>query len=292
MTLTCPRCGSSSIVEDPFTHKVVCVSCGFVIEECPIDYGPEWRSYTPEDRIRRSRVGAPLTARVADSGLTTFIRSRGGDLRARKLQALQARLRLESQNKKMVEFLSLLNDLAARLEMPNHVIETAARYAKMLIKTAPQLIRRNEMDYYVAALLVLASSKVRWHCTIKEIAARLQLNENKVWSAYRKILYKYLKVKVRPRQPSEFVEKITARLNLPPKVERLSYRLLRYLHEAGLEQGKPPEAVAGSAIYISSILLDEKRNQTQVARAIGMTDATIRNRYRDIVDRFYIEVRL
>ncbi|NPA05081.1 MAG: transcription initiation factor IIB family protein [Crenarchaeota archaeon] len=291
MILTCPRCGSTHVVEDPLSHKIVCTSCGFVLEESPIDYGPEWRSYTPEDRVRRSRVGAPLTSRVADGGLTTFIRSRGRDLRSRKLQALQARLRIESQDKKLVELLSLLNDTAARLNMPTHVIETAARFAKMLVKVAPQLLRRNELDYYVAALLAIASKLEGWNYTIKEISRRLNLRENKVWSTYRKIL-SYTKVRLRPRSPKDFVQKITAKLHLSTRVERLSYRLLRLLHEVGLEQGKPPEAVAGSAIYISSILLDEKRNQTQVARAIGMTDATIRNRYRDIVDNFYIEVKL
>ena len=64
------------------------------------------------------------------------------------------------------------------------------------------------------------------------------------------------------------------------------------LVRTGLAQGKPPEALAAASIYLASILLDQKRNQLAVARAIGVTDATIRNRYRDIVDNFYIEVRL
>ena len=57
--------------------------------------------------------------------------------------------------------------------------------------------------------------------------------------------------------------------------------ILRQAGERELTSGRGPTGVAAAAIYISSILGGERRTQREVAEVAGVTEVTIRNRYRD-----------
>ena len=46
--------------------------------------GPEWRSFTAEDRMKKSRVGSPINYSIHDKGLSTMICMRNQDANGRK----------------------------------------------------------------------------------------------------------------------------------------------------------------------------------------------------------------
>ena len=286
----CPVCGVPlSLYAKRDGGKLVCTNCGYVIDDAPLDTGPEWRSYTEEDRLRRSRVGAPLTERVHDKGLTTYVQRNRRDPRAMKIVQLQTQLRTHGQ-KKMIKLLQDLNHFVAKLNLPPRVAETMAKLVKKLYFMG--VIKKNNEHVYLAAAAVIASRIEGHSLTMRDVAEALGLSRQEVWKAYRKIVTK-LRVRVAaPPRPQMYVSKIASKLKLSGEVEALATRFTIMLTKTGIAQGKPPEALAAAAVYVASILLDEKRNQQKVAQAIGVTDATIRNRYRDIVDNFYIEVRL
>ncbi len=48
--------------------------------------------------------------------------------------------------------------------------------------------------------------------------------------------------------------------------------------------------VAAAAIYIASVLSDEHRIQREVADVAGVTEVTIRNRYKEMVDKMHLQV--
>ncbi|BEP18604.1 transcription initiation factor IIB family protein [Pyrofollis japonicus] len=290
-TLVCPNCGAPLRL---YAHRLpdgrlVCSKCGYVIEESPIDLGPEWRSFNEEDRARRSRVGAPLTARIHDQGLTTYIYAKRTELRARKLVALQANLRSHGQ-KKLISILQEANRAASKLRLPSRVSETMARILRQLYNTG--ILRKNNISEYIAAAAVIAARIEKHPLTMRDTAEVLGVNEQDVWRAYRRIVTKLRVRPAAPPRPQMFVSRIASKLNVSGEVETLAMRFATLLVSTGLAQGKPPEALAAASVYLASILLDQKRNQLAVARTINVTDATIRNRYRDIVDNFYIEVRL
>src|SRR2546425_811742 len=65
----------------------------------------------------------------------------------------------------------------------------------------------------------------------------------------------------------------------------------------GREQGPDPSAggrrgVAAAAIYIASILCNERRTQREVADVAGVTEVTIRNRYKELTEKLGIKVEL
>jgi len=56
--------------------------------------------------------------------------------------------------------------------------------------------------------------------------------------------------------------------------------------------GRGPTGVAAAAIYIASIMMNERRTQREVAEVAGVTEVTIRNRYKEIVEKLHLPVEV
>jgi Transcription initiation factor IIB (TFIIB) len=59
-----------------------------------------------------------------------------------------------------------------------------------------------------------------------------------------------------------------------------------------LTSGRGPTGVAAAAIYIASIALNERRTQREVAEVAGVTEVTIRNRYKELTEKLGINVEV
>jgi transcription initiation factor TFIIB len=57
-----------------------------------------------------------------------------------------------------------------------------------------------------------------------------------------------------------------------------------------LISGRGPTGVAAAAVYIAGLLKGERRTQKEVANVAGVTEVTIRNRYRELKKKLDIEV--
>ena len=60
----------------------------------------------------------------------------------------------------------------------------------------------------------------------------------------------------------------------------------------GLISGRGPTGVAAAAVYIASAIYGERRTQKEVADVAGVTEVTIRNRYRELKKELKIKVEL
>ncbi|HDR74041.1 MAG TPA: transcription initiation factor IIB, partial [Methanoculleus sp.] len=83
----CPECGSRQLVHDYERAELVCQNCGLVLDEEFIDRGPEWRAFDHDQRMKRSRVGAPMTFTIHDKGLSTMIDWRNRDSYGRAISS-------------------------------------------------------------------------------------------------------------------------------------------------------------------------------------------------------------
>ncbi len=59
-----------------------------------------------------------------------------------------------------------------------------------------------------------------------------------------------------------------------------------------LTNGRGPISIAAAAIYIAAILCDERRIQREVAEVTCVTEVTIRNRYKELVETLDIDIIL
>jgi transcription initiation factor TFIIB len=89
-----------------------------------------------------------------------------------------------------------------------------------------------------------------------------------------------LDLKIPVVNPTKCLGRIASRCNLSEKVKRTALMILRKAEEIGITEGKDPMGLAAAALYLSSIINDENKRQKDIAIASGMTEVTIRNRYR------------
>jgi transcription initiation factor TFIIB len=96
-----------------------------------------------------------------------------------------------------------------------------------------------------------------------------------------------------PRKiPHDYVPKYVSQLSLSGGSESIALNILDHAVVLKLTTGRAPSGMAAAAIYIASLLMDEKRIQKNFADIGKVTEVTIRNRYKELVKNLMIEVNL
>jgi transcription initiation factor TFIIB len=60
----------------------------------------------------------------------------------------------------------------------------------------------------------------------------------------------------------------------------------------GLTSGRSPMGIAAASVYIAGQLTGESRTQGEKARSMNVTEVTIRNRYKELVKKLSIEMKM
>ncbi|ENN95712.1 transcription initiation factor IIB [Methanocaldococcus villosus KIN24-T80] len=299
--IVCPICGSKEVIKDYVKAEIVCSKCGCVIKDNLFDVGPEWRAFDHEQKIKRCRVGAPITLTIHDKGLSTVIDWRnkdsyGKDISANKraqlyrLRKWQRRIRVSDASERNLTFaLSELDRIASKLGLPRHVREHAAKIYRNAVEKG--LIRGRSIEGVVAAAVYAACRKCKIPRTLDEIAEVSRVDRKEIGRTYR-FLARELGIKLTPTNPIDYVPRFASELGLPGEVESKAIQILKKAAEKGLTSGRGPTGVAAAAIYIASVLLGCRKTQREVAEVAGVTEVTIRNRYKELTEHLDIDVTL
>ncbi|MEJ2242223.1 MAG: transcription initiation factor IIB, partial [Candidatus Bathyarchaeota archaeon] len=72
----------------------------------------------------------------------------------------------------------------------------------------------------------------------------------------------------------------------------IAHKILFVAKELKLTSGRGPAGMAAAASYIASVLIGERRTQREVAEIAQVTEVTIRNRYKELVNRLQFIISL
>ncbi|MEM5805481.1 MAG: transcription initiation factor IIB [Candidatus Aenigmatarchaeota archaeon] len=290
----CPDCGSFNLIEDPVRGELFCKDCGSVIKEEMIDIGQEWRAFDTEQMSRRARAGAPLTYTKHDKGLTTEIGKGVGELykvpakkRAQYYRLTKWHKRLiKSKDRNLSFALSELQRIVSFLNLSRPIHERIARYYEEVVNKG--LVRGRSIESVIAALTYTVSREFGSPRTLEEIAEAAGVDKREIGRTYRYIA-RELKVRILPADPITFVPRFCSMLNLSDRVQAKAIEILKKAKKFDVTSGKGPTGVAAAAIYIASVLTGEKRTQREIAELTGITEVTIRNRQKELVEKLGIE---
>ncbi len=297
----CPECGNKRLARDYERAEIICNSCGLVIDEKIIDTGPEWRAFDHEQRMKRSRTGAPMTYTIHDKGLSTVIDWRnkdsyGKDIAPRKraqiyrLRKWQQRIRVSNATERNLAFaLTELDRVASKLVLPRNVRETASIVYRRAVEGG--LIRGRSIEGVASASLYAACRQCKVPRTLDEIADASRLNRKEIGRTYR-FIARELGINLHPTTPIDYVPRFASELNLTGEVQSKAIEILKNAINHELTSGRGPTGVSAAALYIASVLLGERRTQREVADVAGVTEVTIRNRYKELAERLDIEVTI
>ena len=59
-----------------------------------------------------------------------------------------------------------------------------------------------------------------------------------------------------------------------------------------LTSGRGPAGLAAASTYIATVLTNERKTQREIAEIANVTEVTIRNRYKELLEKLMIEVPL
>jgi len=297
----CPECRSTHLVRDYERGELVCEECGLVVDEQFIDQGPEWRAFDAEQGEKRARTGAPMTYTIHDKGLSTEIGWKNKDSYGKsiptrnraqlyRLRKWQRRIRVSNATERNLAFaLSELDRMASGMGLPRNVRETAAMvYRKAVTKN---LIRGRSIEGVVAASLYASCRQCNVPRTLDEIASASRVGRKEIGRTYR-FMTRELKLKLLPTSPQDYISRFCSELKLSGDVQTKAIEILKRADDKELTSGRGPTGVAAAAIYIGSILCNERRTQREVADIAGVTEVTIRNRYKELTEKLGIEVSL
>ncbi len=297
----CPECGSTRLMRDYECAELVCMNCGYVIAAKLADRGPEWRAFDDEQRAKRTRVGAPLTYTIHDKGLSTMIDwhdrdiygkglSPGQKAQVYRLRKWQRRIRVSDATERNLAFaLSEITKIANTLNLPKNILETASLIYRKAVKE--KLIRGRSIQGVTSAAIYLACRQCGLPRTLEEIAQASNVSKKEVGRSYR-FLIKELNYFIPPLKPSQYITKFSNQLTMQGKVEEIAHKILAAAKELKLTSGRGPTGIAAAASYIASVLTGERKTQREIAEIAQVTEVTIRNRYKELVERLMFNITL
>ncbi|MEJ2126159.1 MAG: transcription initiation factor IIB [Candidatus Bathyarchaeota archaeon] len=297
----CPECGSNRLMRDYECAEIVCMNCGVVVAAKLADQGPEWRAFDDEQRAKRARAGAPATFTIHDKGLSTMIDWHDRDVYGKRiapgqkaqiyrLRKWQRRIRVSDATERNLAFaLSEISKIANNLNLPKNILETASVIYRKAVKE--RLIRGRSIQGVTAAAIYVACRQCGVARTLDEIAQASTVNKKEVGRSYR-FLIKELDYFIPPLKPSQYVTKFSNQLTMQGKVEEIAHKILGTAKELKLTSGRGPTGIAAAASYIASVLTGERKTQREIAEIAQVTEVTIRNRYKELVERLEFVIYL
>jgi transcription initiation factor TFIIB len=64
---------------------------------------------------------------------------------------------------------------------------------------------------------------------------------------------------------------------------------MKKANEMEITSGKGPMGIAAASLYVAALLVGEKKTQREVADVAGVTEVTIRNRYKELLEKLKLE---
>jgi transcription initiation factor TFIIB len=288
----CPEC-SGGLVTDDEHGETLCEECGLVVEEVNIDHGPEWRAFDSNEKDEKSRVGAPTTKMMHDDGLSTNIGWQDKDAYGRALSSRQRqkmqRLRTwnerfrtrDSKERNLKQALGEIDRMASALGLPNNVRETASVIYRRAL--GEDLLPGRSIEGVATAALYAAARQAGTPRSLDEMAMVSRVDKMELTRTYRYIV-RELKLEIKPADPENYVPRFASELGLSDDAERRARHLLENARTAGIHSGKSPVGLAAAAVYAAALLTNEKVTQNQVSDVANISEVTIRNRYKELLE--------
>ena len=250
----------------------------------------EWRAFNTVENEKRNRVGAPRSNAVGDYGLSTKVGTNFNEIKGkistekkfqlRRMSKWQGRITNSKNFNNLNIAMGILGTLCSHLHLPRNVKEQTAVYYRKALKAG--LVRGRSIEGIMGACLYAACRSMRVQRSLKEISEFLSFEAKELARCYREI-YKNLELDIPREKAQNNVPKIASIVGIGQAVQREAINILRDAEEQKITAGMAPSSLAAAALYIACMKTNTKATQKEIAFAAGVTEVTIRNRYKGLV---------
>ena len=304
----CTAC-NSSVVDDTENGERICSGCGIVMEEHMEDHGPEAKSSSLEDKMKLARATGQTTYAQHDLGIATEISIGSTDFSGKKINAetanqmhrlgkWQQRVRVSSsRDRRLSNVLGRVSEICQSCSLPKNVTETASIIYRSLDGKNIQVKGKSVLSIS-AAVVYMACKRCDVIRSLEEILKEVchprdVKSKTKLASRYYRTLVIELDTVTTPIiTMDKYISKIANMTNTDTRIERLSLEIAEKTKDRNIADGKAPNGIAAAYLYIASILLGQSVLQRDISSVSGVTEVTIRNRCKEILTSFKLNVTL
>ena len=228
-----------------------------------------------------------------DKGLSTNIGwqdkdAYGNSLSSRQRQKMQ-RLRTwnerfrtrDSKERNLKQALGEIDRMASALGLPDPVRETASVIYRRALDE--DLLPGRSIEGVSTSALYAAARQAGTPRSLDEIATVSRVGKMELTRTYRYVV-RELGLEIQPADPASYVPRFASDLDLSEEAERRARQLLDTAKEEGIISGKSPVGLAAAAVYAAALLTNEKVTQGAVSGVADISEVTIRNRYKELLE--------
>jgi transcription initiation factor TFIIB len=228
-----------------------------------------------------------------DKGLSTNIGWQNKDAYGRTLSSSQRekmqRLRTwnerfrtrDSKERNLKQALGEIDRMASALGLPETVRETASVIYRRALEE--NLLPGRSIEGVATSALYAAARQAGNPRSLDEMSRVSRVDRMELTRTYRYVV-RELNLEVQPADPKSYVPRFASELDLSDEAEMRARQLLDAAADTGAISGKSPVGLAAAAIYAAALLTNEKVTQSQVSEAADISEVTIRNRYKELLD--------
>ena len=251
---------------------------------------------------RRFASAFQVTFTLHDYGLSTDISTENRDSHGRyldqynrqnaqRMQKWQRRIRTSASGERSLSIaLSKISEAADVLSLPAPVVEEAAHIFRKSVRQS--VSKSKSIAGMAAASLYLACRRSNVNRSLKEISSAAGIPDRAAARYYRLLLSEVEKNYIPPPSVGKYISKLVNKEKINPKVERLALDLSDRATESEISSGKTPSGLAAAYVYIASVICNEHIPQREIAEFAEVTEVTVRNRCREILEKFTIRQKL
>jgi transcription initiation factor TFIIB len=275
----CNDGGDHDLIRDEERGERICTKCGLVFSERMISMELSGqRAFSQEERSKREQHGSPINALMPDIGMATMI-DKHAPMSAELKKAVKWDSRYTWKQRNMIQATSEIKRIGELLGLPQHVKELAIKHYRKAFQKG--LLKGRSIKAMVAATLYYACGYEKVPRTLQDIVHKSDSNMHDITRSYQTLI-RELNLPSPTPDPGLLVSKFATDLGLPHNVQLIANKILSKYEKIYSLSGKDPKGLVAAAIYLAAILEKMKLSQTKIAKMVGITEVTLRNRLKEM----------
>ncbi|ELY35340.1 transcription initiation factor IIB, partial [Halalkalicoccus jeotgali] len=185
-----------------------------------------------------------------------------------------------SKERNLKQALGEIDRMASALGLPKNVRETASVIYRRALEE--DLLPGRSIEGVATASLYAAARQAGTPRSLDEIVQVSRIDRMELTRTYRYVI-RELDLEVQPADPESYVPRFASDLELSDEAEHRARELLSNAKQSGIHSGKSPVGLAAAAVYAAALLTNEKVTQAEVSEVANISEVTIRNRYKELL---------
>jgi transcription initiation factor TFIIB len=187
----------------------------------------------------------------------------------------------DSKERNLKQALGEIDRMSSALGLPENVRETASVIYRRAL--ADDLLPGRSIEGVATAAVYAAARQAGVPRSLDEVEMVSRVDKMELTRTYRYVV-RELGLEIKPADPESYVPRFASDLDLSDEAERRARELIITAREDGILSGKSPVGLAAAAVYAAALLTNEKVTQSQVSDVANISEVTIRNRYKELLE--------